>query len=107
MRSATLRVLAIVLVWGCSTNKAPDTQSAKLGDLKYEIPIGWRHFDAKVPRYASSEWPPAENGRKGPVEVIRTELSPRLPRAGRAASRKCSSTRNVGSTMQRCLRSRG
>jgi len=85
MRIAVVFLLAVVLDWGCSTNKAPDTQPARLGDLTYEIPAGWRHFDTMTPRSASSEWTPAQNSRRESVDVIRTELSPRLARAGRAA----------------------
>lgn len=76
-------MLVFLLASACGANEAPKTQTATLGDLAYEIPAGWKHFDTKTPRAASSEWTPASNERRESVDVIRTEVSPKMRHASR------------------------
>jgi hypothetical protein len=54
-----------------------EVQEAKLGDLRFNVPLHWTHTDSTRPRL-SSLWVPEDNPHKESVEVVETPLGPGL-----------------------------
>jgi hypothetical protein len=77
--------VAAAIEAGCSVHGAVETQESRLGDLAYSVPAGWTHHDGQTRTRTSSEWTPPSNDRKESVDVITTQISPALAKAGPSA----------------------
>ena len=76
------RAWIVVALVGCQGSRVEDVQHAKLAELAYEVPAAWTHHDVSARTWANVTWTPVDNERRESLQIVRTDVSPALAKAG-------------------------
>lgn len=87
MNAVARYLIAVAVASSPACDSGPsllDRESAKLGDLTFEVPTTWQRVDSAHRGVITAEWKPVDNDRRESVVVIRSSLSPAVAQAGGA-----------------------